>query len=160
MSALFAWRLPAAVAMLFAGLLAAARADDDHRPRPAPALPKYTQECGSCHVAYPPGLLPAASWRRMMSGLNRHYGTDASLDAANTAELGAWLAANAGTHRRVREAPPDDRITRSAWFTRKHDEVAPAVWKSPAVQSPANCTACHPQAARGDFDEHAVRIPR
>ena len=23
---------------------------------------KHQQECGSCHVAYPPGLLPAASW--------------------------------------------------------------------------------------------------
>ena len=29
-----------------------------------------------------------------------------------------------------------------------------------AVGSPANCGACHPQAAQGQFDEHDVRIPR
>jgi hypothetical protein len=154
------WRAALAAALLCAVLLPASRADGDHRRSPAPVLPKYTQECGSCHVAYPPGLLPPESWRRTMSTLSRHHGTDASLDAATTAELAAWLRTHAGTGRRVREAPPEDRITRSAWFIRQHDEVAPAVWKRPAVQSAANCTACHARADRGDFDEHAVRIPR
>jgi hypothetical protein len=123
-------------------------------------LPGYRQECAACHLAYPPGLLAAASWQRVMSTLPRHFGTDASLDAASTKALATWLAANAGTYKRVREAPPEDRITRSAWFTRKHDEVPAAAWKRPAVKSPANCSACHAQADQGDFNEHNVRIPR
>jgi len=148
----------AVIAVLGSG--EAAHADDGQRGSRLPLLPIYQQECASCHVAYPPGMLPAESWQRLLSNLPRHFGTDASLDAASTKALATWLVANAGTYRRVREAPPDDRITRSAWFTRKHDEVPAAAWKRPAVKSPANCTACHAQADQGDFNEHNVRIPR
>ena len=28
---------------------------------------KWQAECGSCHLAYPPQLLPAANWRRASS---------------------------------------------------------------------------------------------
>jgi mono/diheme cytochrome c family protein len=142
------------------GLGTAALAEDDKRAPRVPLLPKYQQECAACHVAYPPGLLPAAAWQRVMNGLARHYGTDASLDPATVKELSAWLSANAGTSRRARETPPGDRITRSAWFVREHDEVTAATWKLPAVKSAANCAACHTQADQGDFNEHNIRIPR
>ncbi len=137
---------------------ATARADSPSR---LPLLPAYQQECASCHVAYPPGMLPAASWQRLMANLPRHFGTDASLDPATTQSLSTWLTANAGTYKRVTaDPPPDDRLTRAPWFARKHHEVASAVWQRPAVHSAANCVACHPQADKGDFNEHAVRIPR
>jgi len=142
------------------GATLAAQADDDRRAPPRPLLPTYQQECASCHIAYPPGLLPAESWRRLMTGLPHHFGADASLDVASVRTLSTWLAANAATYKRVREAPPEDRITRSAWFTRKHDEVSSATWKRPAVKSAANCTACHAQADQGDFNEHNIHIPR
>ena len=143
-----------------AGLSHAAHADSGDRASAAVVPPAYKQECAACHVAYPAGMLPAASWRRLMGNLPRHFGTDASLDAATAKELSVWLGAHAGTYRRVREEPPQDRITRSAWFIRKHDEVAAATWKLPAVKSAANCAACHTQAEQGDFNEHNVRIPR
>ncbi len=131
------------------------------RRNPAPPLsPAYQQECAACHVAYPPGLLPAASWNRIMKNLNRHYGTDASLDPATMKTLSSWLTANAGTNKRVSEEPLQDRITLSEWFIRKHREVPKATWKLPVVKSAANCTACHQQAEQGDFNEHNVRIPR
>jgi hypothetical protein len=136
-----------------------AHAEGGHRLA-APALPAYQQECGACHVAYPAGLLPAASWRRITGDLAHHFGTDASLDAATTQRIATWLAANAGSSRRASEEPPQDRITRSGWFVRKHDEVPRAAWRSPAVKTAANCAACHPRAAQGDFDEDRVRIPR
>ena len=105
-------------------------------------------------------MLPASSWSRMMQGLDQHYGTDASLDAAMVRQISTWLAAHAGTYKRVREAPPQDRITQSSWFERKHREVEPAVWKRAAVGSPANCMACHTRADQGDFDDDRVRIPK
>jgi hypothetical protein len=135
-------------------------AGDDRRAPAMAELPRYKQECAACHVAFPPGMLPVDSWRRLLSNLPHHYGTDASLDAATVNELATWLSANAGTYKRVREAPPEDRITRSAWFIRKHDEVPGALWTRPAVKSAANCSACHTQADQGDFNEHTVRIPR
>lgn len=125
-------------------------------------LPKYQQECAACHIAYPPGMLPAASWRHLMGSLQKHYGTDASLDEASLREIGGWLQTHAGTYKRVSEAPPQDRITASAWFLRKHNEreVAPEVWKRAAVGSASNCAACHTQAAHGRFNERDIKIPR
>jgi hypothetical protein len=136
-----------------------ARADEGHRAS-VPLLPKYQQECAACHIAYPPGALPAESWQRLLRNLPNHFGSDASLDAASVKELSSWLTANAGTWKRVDAAPPQDRITRSDWFIRKHRELAPTTWRLPAVKSPSNCAACHQQADRGDFDEDRVRIPR
>jgi len=142
------------------GAAGVAFAGEGERAPRVPLAPQYRQECAACHVAYPPGLLPAASWRRVMDNLPRHYGADASLDAATVKELSAWLAANAGTYKRVREQPPEDRITRSAWFVRKHGEVPARAWALPAVKSSANCIACHSQADQGDFNERSIHIPR
>lgn len=124
--------------------------------------PKYKQECAACHTPYPPGMLPAASWQRVMGSLSKHFGTDASLDQASAREIGSWLQANAGTYKRVSEQPPQDRITNSAWFLRKHNEreISPAVWKRPSVGSASNCTACHTNAAQGSFNERDIRIPK
>ena len=153
--------LAKAIALLpLSGALSAAWAD---APGPTPPpLPQYQAECAACHLAYPPGLLPAASWQRLMAGLGRHFGTDASLDASTTRAISAWLAQHAGTYKRVNEEPPQDRISRSSWFLRKHNarEVSPEVWKRAAVGSPANCTACHAQADKGNFNEHDVKIPK
>ena len=138
--------------------IAPARADS--RLGPATPLPAYGQECGACHLAYPPGLLPAASWQTLMNGLARHFGSDASIDGPAAREISGWLTSHAGTGKRALERPPDDRITRAAWFTRKHREIATATWSRPAIRSSGNCAACHRDAAQGDFDEHAIGIPK
>lgn len=135
----------------------AARADDDARRVPLDAA--YVQECGSCHVAYPPGLLPAASWQRQMANLGRHYGSDASLEPAAATPIAAWLQRHAGTGRRA-EAPPEDRITRGAWFQREHREVAAATWALPAVKGGSQCQACHTRAEAGSYREREIRLPR
>jgi len=126
----------------------------------APADDRWKAECGSCHLAYPPQLLPAQAWRRMMSQLDRHFGADASLDAADRAHIAAYLERNSASGRRVRASPESLRITEGAWFLHEHDEVAPATWKHPAVKSAANCAACHTRAEEGDFGERNIRIPR
>jgi hypothetical protein len=143
--------------------LTARAAADDHGTARAAVPTKYAQECASCHTAYPAGLLPAASWRRLMSDLPHHFGVDASVDPSTLKELSGWLEANAaGSRKAGRDAasPPEDRITRSAWWVREHAEVPPATWKLPSVKSRSNCTACHPGADRGDFDDDDIRIPR
>jgi cytochrome c553 len=125
---------------------------------PSQSNSKWKQECGSCHLAFAPGLLPAESWRKLMGGLDKHFGTDASLTAQESREITAYLVKNASNRWRAPSAPL--RITETSWFQRKHDELAPAVWKRAAIKSPANCAACHPGADKGDFEEDRVRIPR
>lgn len=127
---------------------------DSQRPN-VPLLPKYQQECAACHIAYPPGMLPAGSWARMTRTLDKHYGTDASLDDASVREISRWLQANAGTYKRVKEEPPQDRITQTAWFVRKHRELDATVWRHVSVKSAANCAACHTRADQGEYDDDA-----
>jgi hypothetical protein len=135
-----------------------ARADDHGTG--TPATPLYQQECGACHLAFPVGMLPATSWQRLMGKLTKHFGVDASLDAPVLAELTPWLASHAGTVRRIAENPPEDRISRSPWFVRKHHEVAADTWKRASIKSASNCAACHRGAEADDFDEDKVRIPK
>jgi mono/diheme cytochrome c family protein len=132
---------------------------DEGRSR-TPVLPLYQQECAACHIAYPAGMLPAPSWQRLMGGLQKHFGTDASLDEASVRTLSAWLQTNAGNSRKVREAPAQDRISRADWFVRQHHEVDSQIWKQPAVKSAANCAACHTAAERGSFRESEIQFPK
>ncbi len=137
------------------------KGEDSSSIVPASPLQKYQQECASCHMAYSPGLLPAASWQNLMANLDKHFGTDASLAPADTSQIGSWLAANSGTYKRVSGTPPQDRISQSDWFLRKHraGEVPANVWTRASVRSASNCIACHAGAEQGNFNEHQVRIP-
>jgi nitrate/TMAO reductase-like tetraheme cytochrome c subunit len=126
---------------------------------PSDAPKSYEAECASCHMAYPPRLLGQRSWQNIMLGLDKHFGTDASLDLKTQAEITQWLIKNAATKEKYSTLVPDSRITKTSWFIRKHDELRPEVWKRSGVKSPANCSACHADAVKGDFNEDQVRIP-
>lgn len=137
---------------------------------PRLANKNWQQECASCHLAYPPALLPRASWQRLMGGLDRHFGENASLDPATQADILRFLevhAADSGASRiggkvmrrmGANEAPL--RITETRWFVKQHDEVPDTTWTRKSVGSAANCAACHQQAEKGIFDEDTVRIPK
>lgn len=146
---------------LVAALIPLAHAD--RGPLLGAVPPVVQQECASCHIVYPPGMLPAGSWQRLVAGLDKHFGVDASLDSKTTKQVSDWLLTHAGTYRRVgaQDKPEQDRITKSDWFVRKHREVGSSVWSRPSIKSAANCTACHGQgASQGIFEEDAVRIPK
>ena len=154
----------AMVAMMSVAHVSNARADDDDDEdtgrRPAVVDAKWATECSACHVAYPARYLPAESWRAIMSGLNKHFGSDASLDPATTREITAYLEKNASTRRHKVSGKPVLRITETRWFRSEHREVAARHWTSPKVKSRSNCGACHTTADKGDFSERHVRIPR
>ncbi len=143
---------------------------DDDAPLAAFAEnPLYSEECGACHLAYPPGLLPQASWRGIMDGLADHFGENAELDDSTANELRNWLADNAADapsrQRRnkllrgvVDEAPL--RITELPYFVDEHDDIpAHMVAGNAEVGSFSNCDSCHKGASRGEFDDDTVDIP-
>jgi hypothetical protein len=144
---------------LFLSLFLIADAMAGERPAAPVANSTWQAECGSCHVAYPPRLLAAPAWRRIMQGLDRHFGVDASVDAASAATIGGFLEANAQSAANKRYDQAATRITETRWFRHEHGEVAAATWKRPDVRSAANCAACHAQADRGIFSERQIRSP-
>ncbi|MDM8350949.1 hypothetical protein P8H27_18900 [Pseudomonas sp. sp1636] len=162
----------ALLALAVVGLSLAA-ADDEHtrryqRPKrlavPADAPQLWKDECASCHMLYPPGLLPAQAWRQQLDTLAAHYGSNASLEPEQEREiLDFLLRASARNRLPVEPAqtagePP--RISQTRWFEHKHDEVSAAKFRRESVGGPANCVACHRDAERGDFDDDRVKIPR
>jgi hypothetical protein len=120
----------------------------DEQERVPPVTHELTQkECGECHMAFPPALLPAPSWRGIIAGLADHFGEDASLPPEAAAEIEAYLVANAG-----RGDASHLRITEQPWFLHEH-RFGASVWQRPEIRSKANCEACHRDAARGSFED-------
>lgn len=140
-------------------------------PDVAPANnPQYQSECGACHMAYQPGLLPARSWQRLMGDLANHFGDDASLSDQTRKALTDYLTLNAADRSDYRrsqkimqtldatDAPL--RITETPYIRHKHGEIpARYITGNPKVGSLSNCAACHSTAAKGDYNEHGVHIP-
>lgn len=144
--------------MVFAGI---AMASDGDVKRFTATNKTWQDECGSCHLAYPPKLLPAESWKAVMNGLDRHFGSDAGVETQKAKEIEDFLIANAGRRRaRGADGKPEPRITQTYWFLDEHDEVPAATWKHPQVRSAANCGACHTGAERGDYSERNIHLPR
>jgi hypothetical protein len=125
--------------------------------RASPQWKTYVAECGTCHMAFPPSMLPARSWTALLGGLTDHFGENAEVDAAARKQLETFLVQNAG---RDLAGPTPLRITTLQWWRHEHDEISAATYKRKAILTPANCAACHPGANEGAFGEHAVKVPR
>jgi cytochrome c5 len=114
----------------------------------------YRAECGACHVAYPRDLLAARDWSRVLAGLDRHYGVDASVDALARSAIARHL----GTTTVAARDGAAPRITAQAWFVREHAEAGHARARG-ARRTGGNalrlsqCDACHAGAAAGRFEE-------
>lgn len=146
-----------------------AYSDEDRSERTASTSNEnYEKECGSCHFAYPPDLLPETSWVKIMSSLDKHFGDDASLDSVARQTVTTYLTAHSAEKsnsefarkimRSVREPAPI-RITGMPYFIAKHDEVPRRfVDNNDQVRSFSNCTACHTRAKSGSFEEDEVHI--
>lgn len=149
-----------ALPVLLIALALPAHADSYHVPKNA----AFEEECASCHMAYPPQMLQADSWRAMMGDLSRHFGSDASIDEKRRIAIADFLVAHSGGRKtgdtRDARGLPLLRITETARFEKKHREIATATWQRASIKSPANCTACHLQAAAGDYSERSIRIPK
>lgn len=130
----------------------------------------YVDECASCHMAYPPGLLPARSWQTLMDGLSNHFGDNAELDPVTAAEVTRYLVDNSADKsnyrrskkimRRLDSKTVPLRITELSYIQKKHDEIPQRFIKTnKQVGSLSNCIACHQGAEKGSFSERDIRIP-
>ena len=123
-----------------------------------PLDPNYVSECGSCHVPYPPRMLRAETWQKILASLDKHFDVNASLDAEALKPISAYLMANAS------RKPAKDRVTDSLrisdlpWFRHEHDDISDATWSK--VKSRSNCGGCHVNAQQGRYSESELKVPR
>ena len=144
--------------ILVLGVFASLPALADSERSAAPLTPQYQAECGSCHVAFPPGLLNKADWQKTMARLDRHFGTDASVDAKTHQSILSYLERNADS-RSAAQAAAEPRITATNWFKKEHREVPGSAWKDSRVKTAANCVACHGGAEQGRYGESEIAVP-
>lgn len=155
-----------------AGVLLASGGAEEGGGRQLPAVQnaKWKAECASCHMLYHPGLLPERSWKKMMAGLDQHFGENAALDPLTRSEIEQFLASNSAdrsnssrSSRIDRSIPATDapqRISETSYFRAKHDEISPETFRRKSIGGAANCIACHRGAEQGNFSESQVKIPR
>jgi len=125
--------------------------------------PVVKEECGSCHLAFPAAMLPAASWQKMMGELDKHFGDNASVDPDVARQITAYLVANAADTggsrygaklmRGVDPASAPQRITKLPKWVREHREVPDWEWRHKDVRTRANCVACHADAELGYYED-------
>ena len=151
------------VTLTFAAIvLGRAQAGDSHFFAPV-ADPVVKEECGSCHLAFAPSMLPARSWQRTMGELDNHFGDNASVDAAIAEKITRYLVANAGDAagqryssnllKGVAAGSAPQRITELPKWVREHRKVLDWEWRHKDVRTKENCIACHTAAERGYCDE-------
>lgn len=117
--------------------------------------------CGSCHMAYQPAMLPAASWHLIMSSLDDHFNEKVVLKPGMVRHIASYHVANAGDSKAAgkagqialqglgKDARPL-RITDTPYFKQEHNFLENRIlgeW----VGSAANCTVCHVGAWVGDY---------
>lgn len=181
MDAIVASKAPVALALVVALLLFAgwyfrgyftATAAAPYLPYTSAALPANTpwnEECGSCHLAYHPSLLPVRSWQAMFAQQADHFGEDLMLAPDVLAALQVYAVANAAEKQQSEAAlkilvsTPAGvaplRITETNYWKEKHADIAAASWKTKTVHGKGDCAACHADAERATFEDSAMRIP-
>jgi cytochrome c553 len=147
------------LSLLVAALILSPVAKADRLPVPADAPTSFQAECGGCHMAFPPALLTAPDWKRVMARLDRHYGDNASLDEKTRRELEDFLVRNASSRSRMAGEGDPPRLTASAWFRREHRKVPESIWRDARVKSASNCTACHSRAEQGSYRGREIALP-
>jgi cytochrome b len=143
-----------------------------YKPAPPPIIYSHAiwqKECSACHMAFPPLLLPRSSWERIMADLSNHFGDNASMDPAVTADIAAFLNSHAAetsgkevSKRILASLSPGQiplRITDTPYWKEKHKEIEKSIYQRKSVGSPLNCVACHRWADRGSFEDDDIRIP-
>ena len=130
----------------------------------------YKEECASCHFAYQPGLLPKRSWKKLMSNLEDHFGTDASLEPEDRRALLSYLLKHAADtpnarkrSRKIARSIPTNKtpiaVTQTPYFKHEHRKIPKRFIVQKEVRSLSNCMACHTTADKGIYSERAIKIP-
>lgn len=129
----------------------------------------YKENCGACHLAYQPGLLPSGSWDKILAGLADHFGEAIELDTESRKVISEYLRSNAaefsstelsGKIMKSIGSQKPLRITEIPYIQKKHHEVKQSVLKQESVGSLSNCSACHTTAESGIYNDDNVKIPK
>ena len=117
----------------------------------------YKRSCGSCHEAYPAGLLAPQSWEKIMMNLNTHFNQKIVLNKKEQSIILNYLLGNAAGRAKYKlshnliekiKTTPPIRITKLPYFIKRHQGITDKL---------TNCSNCHTQASQGSYDKKEVK---
>ena len=122
--------------------------------------------CGSCHMIYPPYLLPKQSWNKMMDNLENHFGKDASLPKEETELIRSYLMNNAAEHS-TREAAvkildnlktdAPQEITQTHYWKETHKDITKEQFEADyGIKS--DCRTCHKTIRDGMIQDEEIKF--
>jgi hypothetical protein len=132
----------------------------------------FKQECGACHFAYQPGLLPSESWKKILSNLPAHFGEKVSLGQASKNIISEYLRSNVAERSSAKRArkilkslggQTPLRITETPYIQEKHHELDLNIFSRQSISSRANWrwrhtdSRCHSWQAEGS-NPHSLDI--
>jgi diheme cytochrome c len=168
-----------AFALSFAFAASAAQAADDRFDKTQGAMygflaatdPVYVKECGSCHFAYSPGVLPKRSWERHLERLDKHFGESVQLNPQTLAAVRRYLTENAADvsqyegskifMERIDANTTPFRFQDIPRFRTMHRIVLEVITIKPKVKvrKLTNCNGCHQEAETGSYALNELLIP-
>lgn len=123
---------------------------DPLQPQHQLAQQLYLQNCGTCHLAVPPAVLPTQTWYRLIND-TRHYSVEIQpLPRFDAQLISRYLQFYSRPYYEGEQAP--FQIADSRFFSALHPQVE--LQQPPTLRS---CVACHPQAA--DFNFRQISDP-
>lgn len=126
----------------------------------------FVSECGSCHTLYPPSLLPAKSWEKIMQNLDDHFGDDASVDEKTNQSILSYLVKNSAetstteaSLKFLNSIKNEDIIAMSqtSFWKKTHKEIPKEIFDNPKIKSPSNCKACHSDVEKGFIEDENIK---
>jgi hypothetical protein len=122
----------------------------------------YKTTCGGCHLAYPPMLLPASSWKKIVNQSEDHFGEQVLIDSQSKIIINQYLMENGADRSSSKEAvkimkclkgKTPSRITEIPYIKRIHRKIPLEVFNRKKIESLSNCLACHKRADQGIIDD-------
>lgn len=128
--------------------------------------PLFVKECASCHILYPPNLLPKKSWETMMGNLENHFGDDASIPEESNQNILAFLLENSAETSTTKASwkflsSIGDKdiiaLTKTKFWEKKHRDIPKELFEHKEIKSKANCKACHSDIEKGLIENENIK---
>lgn len=129
----------------------------------------FVSECASCHILYPPNILPQKSWVAMMSDLENHFGDDASLSEKDNQEILTYLVNNSAENStkevsikilQYAQKHSDKEIlafSQTGFWKDTHLSIPENVFRQDTIKNKSNCKACHIDIEEGLIEDDKIK---
>jgi mono/diheme cytochrome c family protein len=105
----------------------------------------YLDNCATCHLALPPGVLPSETWQNLLQETQQHYGTKLPRIITPTLLL-MWDYLRTYSRPQLEKEAVPYRVTESRYLKALHPRV-----NLPQPTTLSSCLTCHPGAEKYNF---------